>query len=179
MKSKIQMNAKIFNKDLIEKLTEEKKNFIPARASTLPINKVDEILENIKKTFNLTSREEAVVVIALLFQQGGTARGCDGNMAIVIFQRTIKLADIRKILKLNSCNKAERKLARSLASEIQQIALIMETPGNLFSKIQKTNIDQKFTLEEKTWMSDFQSENQDCPPKIRTFILETFKRKTK
>jgi len=116
-------------------------------------------------------------MVAVLFQQGGTARGCDGNMSITIFNQTLKLADIRKILKQHSCNKSERKLARSLANEIFEISKVMGIPGNLHTKIQKINLEVPYSMDEKVWMSDFQSENLDCPAKIRSLILETFKKK--
>ena len=76
-------------------------------------------------------------------------------MSITIFDQQFKLADIRKIIKKEFCNKAERKLARTLADQIQEIALIMEIPGNLYLKIQK----------------------QNCPSDLRTLNLETFKKK--
>ena len=165
------------NKKFLKNLEEEKKYFISVRTSTLPEGKVDEILIAIKKNYKLETIEEAITIIAILFQQGGTARGCDGNMSISIFNQTIKLADIRKILKKHSCNKSERKLARSLATEIFEIAQVMGIPGNLNTKIQKMNLEIIYSLEEKVWMSDFQSENLDCPIKIRTLILESFKKK--
>lgn len=163
--------------ETIQKLKIEKHKFVPARTATLPKGKVDDILETTKKNLNLQTLEEAITVIAILFQQGGTARGCDGNMAVTIFDQIIKLADIRKILKQHSCNKSERKLARSIATETFEISLIMEIPGNLYTKIQKTNLEASYSMDEKIWMSDFQSENPDCPAKIRTLILETFKQK--
>jgi hypothetical protein len=64
-------------------------------------------------------------------------------MGITLFEKEIKLADIRKIMKLASCNKAERKLARSLSNEIYEVALIMEIPGNLYNKIQKKEKSKK------------------------------------
>ena len=55
----------------------------------------------------------------------------------------------------------------------------METPGNLYSKIQKQDLKKSFTLEQKVWLSDFQSENEDSPVELRTMILETFKKPEK
>ena len=65
-------------------------------------------------------------------------------MAVKIFDQEFKLANIRKILKNCSCAKGERKLARSLANEIKEIALIMELPGNLYNKIQNKNFYTKY-----------------------------------
>ena len=133
-------------------------------------------MTKIKENFKLESNEEAASILAILFQQGGTSRSRDGNMSIRIFDQDIKLAQIRKILKENSCNKGERKLARSLADTIQEVCLIMEIPGNLYNKIQKKDLKRTFTMEEKVWLSDFQSDNENCPAELRELILQTFKK---
>ena len=157
-------------------LAKEKNSYVVSRSSTLQPDIVTDILKKIEKQHNLNTQEEAIAVLALLFQQGGTARSCDGNMAVKIFDQEFKLANIRKILKNCSCAKGERKLARSLANEIKEIALIMELPGNLYNKIQNKNLSKNFTIEEKVWLSDFQSDNENCPAELRTSILETFKK---
>lgn len=162
-------------KNFLETLSKEKKTFIPARTSKLPEGIVSDLLEAIVKHYELESTDQAICVLAILFQQGGTARGCDGNMSIVMFQKSFKLADIRKILKQNSCNRSERKLARTLADSIYQVATVMEVPGNLYLKIQKNRIEKKFTIAEKAWLSDFQSDNENCPAELKTYIVETFK----
>lgn len=58
-------------------------------------------------------------------------------MNITIFEQTFKLADIRKIMKQDSCPRSKRKLARNLANQIEEIALLIEIPDNLYLKIQK------------------------------------------
>lgn len=55
----------------------------------------------------------------------------------------------------------------------------MELPGNLYNKIQNKNFSKNFTIEEKVWLSDFQSDNENCPVELRTLILETLKKKFK
>jgi len=54
----------------------------------------------------------------------------------------------------------------------------MEIPGNLYTKIKKLNLESKYTIDEKVWMSDFQSENSQCPMHIRTLILKTFENRS-
>ena len=122
------------------RLVKEKSKYVTARSSKLLQGAVTEILKKMIEQYKLNSSEEGIAVLALLFQQGGTARSCDGNMSIVIFNQEFKLANIRKILKDCSCNKGERKLAQSLANEIKEVALIMEVPGNLYNKIQKKDL---------------------------------------
>lgn len=160
------------------KLEKEKNNYVATRSSKLQPGVVTRVLKKIVEQYKLTSPEEATAVLALVFQQGGTARSCDGNMSVKIFDQEFKLASIRKILKDCSCNKSERKLARSLANEIKEVALIMELPGSLYNKIKKKDLSKNFTIEEKVWLSDFQSDNENCPAELRTLILDTFKKKT-
>lgn len=167
------------NENIIKLLEAEKTTYIAARSSKLQQGAVEKILNKIQEKYNLDSQDQAIAILAVLFQQGGTARSCDGNMCITLFGQEIKLADIRKIMKETSCNKAERKLARSLANQIYAMSLILEIPGNLYNKIQKQDFEKVFTMEEKVWLSDFQSDNDECPTKLRTLILETFKKKEK
>jgi hypothetical protein len=132
---------------------------------------------DLTEKFNLTHPQHAIAILAMLFQQGGTARSCDGNMSATFMNVTVKLADVRKTLKENSCNKSERKLARSLANEIHEIADLLEIPGNLCQKIQKQNIEIVFTMDQKVWLSDFQSDNENCPIELRKLILDSFNKK--
>ena len=162
---------------LKKKLEKEKNFYVTNRSAVLQQGVVTDILKTIEKQHNLNTPEEAIAALALFFQQGGTARSCDGNMVVKIFNQEFKLANIRKILKNCSCAKGERKLARSLANEIKEIAFIMELPGNLYNKIQKKDLSRNFTIEEKVWLSDFQSDNENCPAELRALIIETFKKK--
>ena len=100
-------------------------------------------------------------------------------MTISIFDQEIKLADIRKILKEASCNKSERKLARSLANEIHTVSVSLELNGNLYKKIQRENMELIFDVEERAWLSDFQADNPDCPKKLRALISGTFQKRKK
>lgn len=136
-------------------------------------------METLKKNHGLENTNEAIAVIASLLQQGGTARSCDGNLSSNLFNQNIKLSDLRRVLKSLSCNRSERKLARSLATSINQISAVLDIRGNLYSKITRTHTDVKFDKEDTYWMSDFQSDNPDCPQHIRSLIIETFQKKEK
>lgn len=166
------------SKELKNKLELEKKDFITTRSAKLSEKKATEILEKINQKFKLNATEEALTVVSILFQQGGTARSCDSNMSIRIFDKDFKLADIRKCIKEVTHPKSERKLARTLANQIHEIATIMELPGNLYQKIQKQNLGRNFTISEKAWLSDFQSGNENCPTELRDLILNTFRTRT-
>lgn len=168
----------LVNESIKKKLLKEKDVFVASRTSQLQRGTAELLLEKIKEELKLGDRSEALSMLAVLFQQGGTARSCDGNMNITLFGKECKLADIRRVLSRNSCRKAERKLARTLANEIREICLLMEIPGNLSLKIQKSNIERTFTIEEKVWLSDFQADNDKCPTELKKLITETFKSQT-
>lgn len=164
------------NDQLKKKLTIEKQVYVASRTSKLQRGTAELLLEKIQEELKLNDRGEALAVVAILFQQGGTARSCDGNMNIAVFGKECKLADIRRVLSRNSCKKAERKLARTLADEIRDVCSLMEIPGNLYLKIQKSNVERVFTIEEKVWLSDFQADNENCPTELRKLIMDTFKK---
>lgn len=166
------------NEDMKETILKEKKNYIAARSSKLQEGVAEKIVTDLTEKFKLTQPQHALAILAMLFQQGGTARSCDGNMSATFVNVTVKLADVRKILKENSCNKSERKLARTLANEIYEIANLLEIPGNLYPKIQKKNLDIVFTMDQKVWLSDFQSDNENCPIELRKYILDSFNKKS-
>lgn len=163
---------------LKKNLIAEKSTYVAARSSKLPLGVAEKIITDLIQTSKLDTPEQALVLLAMIFQQGGTSRSCDGNMAVTYLGKTVKLADIRKILKANSCSKGERKLARTLADRICEIAEIMEIPGNLSQKVQRQNLDRKFEMKERVWLSDFQSDNENCPLELRKLIQETFKKPT-
>ena len=163
--------------DLRDKLLEEKDNFVVYRTAAIQQKKAEAALEHLTEIADLASRDEALAVLAVFFQQGGTARSADGNMSVEIFGKSIKLAMVRHCLKGVNFAKGERKLARSFANEIAEIATVLELPGNLSNKIVRNNLDREFTMEEKVWLSDFQSDNENCPADLRQLILDTFKKK--
>ena len=165
-------------KEFIHKLENQKgKTSIP-RTDKLSIAQANKINQDIKKEFGLDSRLDSIAVLAVFFQQGATARKCDGNMTITIFEKTIKLAQIRKILKENQAIRQERKLARTFANEIYEVAVILNLPGNLYKKILRNNPDLSLETLDKYWLSDFQSENEECPWHLRKLIIDQFTLKT-
>jgi hypothetical protein len=45
-------------------------------------------------------------------------------------------------------------------------------------KKEKSNLERVFSTEEKVWLSDFQSDNKNCPTVLRKLIDDIFKKKT-
>lgn len=146
------------------------------RTIILKENQVLEVLKDFAGK-NELSINQAKVAITILFQSGGTNRSCDGNLEAKLFNKVIKLASLRKSLsdcKLKGC---ERKLARSLANEIQEISLKCNIEGNLSSRVKRLHPEATISLEISTWLSDFQANNPNCPTVARNYINECFEKK--
>lgn len=162
--------------NFLSTLKTEKDNLIISRSSEISTGGITQILENLKTEFELPSIDHAKAVAAVLFQQGGTARSCDGNMAITIFQKEIKLARLRKVIKDSGFTRGERKFARSIATDIYNICYNLDMPGNLYHKIKRQFPEREFSLQERVWLSDFQSLNEDAPAELRTLMINSFKK---
>lgn len=172
-------NAPELDPAFVAELKNSKQKLELTRTTKLSLEKAEEVLEKFRSNAELASKDQALAVIAALCHQGGTARKCDGNLTVTLFGKAIKLATLRKTLRECSVAKSERKLARTYATKIQQIALILEIPGNLATKIQRAKPDEEWDLEALTWLSDFQTENPDCPPEAKTLIIESFSYKSR
>ena len=159
-----------------KKLGGEKAKISVPRSNTLPDDSVLRIIEKVKTELKFNDNDEAQAALAVLFQQGGTARSCDGNMTVKIFDRQVKLATIRKIIRDEGHNRGERKLARSIATDIHKICLALEIVGNLYQKVQRKDPSRSYTLAQQVWLSDFQSMNTDCPADLRTLLVESFQK---
>ena len=166
------------NTKFLATLKSERTKLQVPRSNVVSQERVDLLLTSMVSdpSIGVKNKDEAAAVLAVLFQQGGTARSCDGNMTITLFDQEFKLARIRKCLKDQNLHKNERKVARTMATEIRHICNALELPGNLTQKIQRQNPERSFTEEEKVWLSDFQAVNTDCDPELRALILQSFKK---
>lgn len=170
------VDLKSFLEDLKQNHPDEIASIKLPRTPKLTNAQVDDIVKTFATNHKLTINQ-AKTFIAMFFQSGGSAKSCDGNMEITFCGKTIKLAALRATLKACKAKGAERKLARAMATEIYQISVIMKLPGNLSKRIIRENPTIKLSMEEQVWLSDFQSENLDCPELIRKLINETFSKR--
>jgi hypothetical protein len=146
------------------------------RSTTLTEKLSNDILTDFAAK-NELSLNQAKVFTAALFQSGGTSRGCDRNLEVTAFSKTIKLSSLRKSITDKKCKAGERKLARAIATEIAEISIKFQFPGNLSKKISRSYPQRKFTTEESAWLSDFQVDNFDCPEECRRLINESFQQR--
>ena len=65
-----------------------------------------------------------------------------------------------------------RQWARTNATTIKRISEIYSITGDLYKKISRKY--DNISSDDAYWLSNFQMDNPDCPPNIRTMILEHF-----
>ena len=124
------------------------------------------------------TKEEAVTLVSIILQIGGTTSKCDSNTSVTLFNCNFRLAMLRRILKEIGHPRSERKLARTFATTIHTICATLEIPGNLYNKVQRDNPARNFTVEEKAWLSDFQTLNEEAPSELRELIANRSSTKT-
>jgi hypothetical protein len=128
----------------------EKNNLKLPPSEKLTDVETKKILEAITEEFNLPKPSDenkhrfnfqAIAILAYLFQTGGTASSCNGQFKVEMFDRTIELHRIRKMIQNLGLNKSIRKLARTLQNDILAISKNLEIPGNLSGKIKRMKYD--------------------------------------
>lgn len=168
-----------FNSETLKETIQEAREagYVVPRTPTLNIIQTDKVIDAITETAKLDSREEAIILLAILFQKGGTARQCDGNLEAEINNKKLRLKTVRDCMRDAGLAKGERRLARSLATAIHTVCHNFNIPGNLARVILANEISLLtfVTDQDKIWMSDFQNDNEECPERIRQLITNYFK----
>lgn len=171
------------NADLRAALIEQKNNLkVPSNnvIGKIPAQKIlnDITSESKLSDQKLAADNIALTVIAVFAQQGATAKNCDGNMTITIFDTIFHLSKMRSILAKNGYKNGLRKFAKTYANKILNIVSILELNGNLYNKICLNYQDRPFSKTEKASLSNFQVDNEAVPIELRNMIRESFKTKT-
>ena len=171
--------SQILSNEFKKNLEEEAKKIKMSRSSKLTKQETEEVVMKLAEKYSLTE-EQALAFIAVLFQQGGTAKSASNELCTEMFGKKVTLGNLRSTLKECKLQNSERKLARALAPEIFEICLLLnEIPGNLHKKVIRENPDCSLSKEELCWLSDFQSDNENCPRELSKLINATFNRTQK
>lgn len=139
---------------------------------------LSEILRLISKEKKCTI-EEAFAAVASLAQLGATSARTQGGFHVTYNNKEFKIEMIRSIIKTVT-KKNLRRLAKTFATNFYTVAEKRRIAGNLFNKIRLKY--PHFSLkkeEDKYWMSDFQSENEDCPKYIREILNQYYNENVK
>ena len=129
---------------------------------------MDDVLNEIASD-RKTSVEEAFAALALLAQMGATSARTQSNVHVT-FGKTVYKVDLIKRVVREKTLKSFRRIAKSFATEIEAVASVNGYTGNLLNKIKLNYPEQHIEPKDFYWVSDFQSENPDCPIYIRDII---------
>jgi hypothetical protein len=114
-------------------------------------------------------QKESDLATMVILQKGGTSRRMSGSKQFKCGHTTVTLSTIREVCK---CHKITvRQLARSIRDEIIHTVLSIDDPdleGNLAKKFCRACPNA--TQEEKYWASDFQTDNTECPERVREWL---------
>ena len=170
-----------YNQEKLKELLENAKSdgFVVPKAPTLNSVQTEKIVDAIIDETGLESTEQALILLAIIFQKGGTTGLCDKTLEAEVQGKKLRLKTVRNCMRNVGLPRMERRLARSLATPIYKVCASLNIPGNLARAIlnNEAAILTNVTDADKAWMSDFQSDNQDCPEAIRRLISNHLKNK--
>lgn len=115
------------------------------------------------------SMEQAYKGTIIILNQGGTSPRAQKSIFAKVGPARITLDMVTKSLRKVEGNTATlRKLARSFGTRAQEVSKEMGVKGNLANKL--IQMDPLLTDDELYWAADFQSNNTDCPSKVRDLL---------
>ena len=144
-----------------------------------------EILEKIKilaeketKIENLPM-SQIVTATALLLQTGATSPSTPANKKIQIAKTKITAEMLRRACKSIN-NTTPRQFARGISNEIVKIMLNLgdKAPEGNLARTMKLELDA-CTKKELIWASDFNTYNDNCPKRVKQWLIKNYQDKFK
>lgn len=167
---------KVFSKTLklqamdFERLVEQTKQtkiVDSSSASKTGNQDMEKIVDKISKDRKI-EKHDALVAVAAISQLGGTANKASGDKVKVTIDPDIEISLqlVWKVVKEVTGNSL-RRIAKTYPTLFKQIAQNKNIQGNQLNKIRTNYPDFKLIEEDdKFWVSDFQTENPECPEYI-------------
>lgn len=133
------------------------------------------ILNNLKEEKKLPSIENALVLVTGLAQVGGSNSNANVNAKFTHNGVTITAMELKNSIKKITKNGTIRQLCRALADEIAEIAMAMKLEGDLARTMRQEH--SEITPEEAIWCSNFQTNNPNCPDKVKEFLKDNYRKR--
>ena len=111
------------NKERLKQFLENAKDagFVVPGTLTLNSSQTEKVVDAIMDEAGLDSTEQALTLLAILFQEGGTARECDGKLKAEVQGKKLRFQTVRDYMRDFGLPRMERRLARSLATPIYEV----------------------------------------------------------
>jgi hypothetical protein len=170
------MNSILSNENL-KRLQDQKETIDLPNSRFMSLIKSNRIIETVSKELKLEPFD-AMTILAIFAQIGGTAASCDGQRTYTYLNRQFKLIQIRKIFASCGAKNEFRKFARTNGKIIHKICETLEIEGNMYQKIiylKSTTNPEPY----KFWLSDFQAYTKDAPKEAKDLIVFAFPKRKK
>jgi len=119
---------------------------------------------------------ETFAATATLLQKGATSPKTPGGTKFCFGKAEVSVEMIRKHCKKNKIT--VRQLARGLKDKIMEFMMILgeKAPQGNQSRNMKLEL-KNVTHEEAVWASDFNTYNENCPDRVRIWLVNSYRRR--
>ena len=133
---------------------------------------INEIIIKLELPEN-NGQDTAWLLVAAVLQLGGSNQKAGNSISYTVNNFTLTSQQLNNIVKKITKSGTNRQLARSISDNIAEIATHLNIPGDLHSQILLEHPD--LTNYEKVWCSNFQTQNPNCPERVREWLVNNFK----
>jgi hypothetical protein len=176
MKNTIKLNKKYDLNKIVKLHSELKKNTKKSNSKNLNKFTEDEVIKItnlITESLTITDDNITMILIAGVLQLGGSNQKAGNAVNYNLGEYSLSSQQLNNFIKKITKNGTNRQLARTLADEIAEIAIALNIPGDLHNQmlLEFPNLSET----EKAWCSNFQTQNPNCPEKVRKWLVENFR----
>jgi hypothetical protein len=167
------------NKEILGNLLEEALE-LPPTTIEKPVKKID------KNTFDALVREignlykcsppAALLGLFSTLQAGGTSKNKRSNVKITVAGNSFESKEINKLIAKYCKDFTPRQFASYFRNDIFAISKKHEITGNAYVSLRRNYPDfiTETSPDDKYWASDFQLDNELCPPLIRDGLRKRY-----
>jgi len=176
MKNTIKLNINYDLNKIVELHNDLKKTTKKSSSknlNTFTQKEVEQILDSIAEKLTITDNNITLILVAGVLQLGGSNQKSGNAVSYNLGEYSLSSQQLNNFIKKVVKNGTNRQLARTIANEIAEIALAINIPGDLHTQmlLEYPNLSDT----EKTWCSNFQTQNPNCPENVRKWLVENFR----
>lgn len=145
----------------------------PIITNTLSKEIINKTMNEVMSKLSLDNIELAYIFVAGLMQKGGSNQKAGNSIHFSFQGKSLSSQEFNKILNNVHKGATNRQFARSIGTDIVNVALAFELPGDLHSQMKLD--EPNLTLQESVWCSNFQTQNPDCPDSVRHWLVDNYK----
>ena len=134
---------------------------------------VQKIIDLITEKLAITDSNITLILISGVLQIGGSNQKSGNAVSYNLGEYSLSSQQLNNFIKKVIKNGTNRQLARTIADEIAEIALTLNIPGDLHTQmlLESPNLSDI----EKVWCSNFQTQNPNCPERVRKWLVENYR----